>query len=440
MTANYVLLETVTVGAAGATSVAFNNIPQTGYTDLVVKVSSRSSVSGANDYPIIKFNGSTSSYSLIGLAGNGSTVSTYTDTSIYGIGAGGTQTASTFGNTEYYIPNYTGSTNKYLSIDGVNENNGTTATAAIIAGLWSNTAAITSFTLEPYNAGQIFVQYSTFSLYGIAAVGTTPTIAPKATGGDIIQTDGTYWYHAFLSSGTFTPSVGLSADALIIAGGGSGGYGGGGGAGGAGGLCYAPSASLTTTSYSITVGAGGATTFPSSGSTNGSNSVFNSITANGGGGGGANSGGDAGRNGGSGGGADANTSSAAGGTSTQTSGTGYTGYGNAGGAGGNNGSLYSSGGGGGAGAAGGSAVAQSTGGAGGNGLNTWSSWASATGTGVSGYYAGGGGGNAATGGAAGLGGGGTVGQNGTANTGGGGGGASGQSGGSGIVIIRYLVA
>jgi hypothetical protein len=39
MTANYVLLEKITVGAAGASSVTFSGIPQTGYTDLVVKAS-----------------------------------------------------------------------------------------------------------------------------------------------------------------------------------------------------------------------------------------------------------------------------------------------------------------------------------------------------------------------------------------------------------------
>jgi hypothetical protein len=41
MPANYVLLETAVVGAAGATSVTFNSIPQTGYTDLVIKYSLR---------------------------------------------------------------------------------------------------------------------------------------------------------------------------------------------------------------------------------------------------------------------------------------------------------------------------------------------------------------------------------------------------------------
>jgi hypothetical protein len=41
MTANYVLLEKITVGAATAASVTFSGIPQTGYTDLVVKASNK---------------------------------------------------------------------------------------------------------------------------------------------------------------------------------------------------------------------------------------------------------------------------------------------------------------------------------------------------------------------------------------------------------------
>ena len=56
MPSNYVLLEKVTVGAAGAASVTFTSIPQTGYTDLVVKMSARST-SGA-DWNSVSFNGS----------------------------------------------------------------------------------------------------------------------------------------------------------------------------------------------------------------------------------------------------------------------------------------------------------------------------------------------------------------------------------------------
>jgi hypothetical protein len=95
------------------------------------------------------------------------------------------------------------------------------------AGLWNNTAAITSLTIAVTGASQTIG--STFYLYGISNV----TSGSKATGG-VVSSDGTYWYHTFPFSGTFTPTQSLTADYLVIAGGGGGGvhHGGGGGAGG----------------------------------------------------------------------------------------------------------------------------------------------------------------------------------------------------------------
>jgi hypothetical protein len=114
-------------------------------------------------------------------------------------------TASTFASADIYIPNYTSSDYKSISIDTVTEKNATDAYMRLTAGLWSNTAAITSIGLNCSASGN-FVQYSTFYLYGVAKLGTTPAIVPYATGGDTIMTDGTYWYHTFISSGTFTPA------------------------------------------------------------------------------------------------------------------------------------------------------------------------------------------------------------------------------------------
>jgi hypothetical protein len=105
----------------------------------------------------------------------------------------------------------------------------------------------------------VLLQYSTFYLYGVSKLGTTPAIVPYATGGDTIMTDGTYWYHAFTSSGTFTPTKGLSCDVLVVAGGGAGGaelIGGGGGAGGR--YCISAQSLASGTGYTVTVGAGGA--------------------------------------------------------------------------------------------------------------------------------------------------------------------------------------
>ena len=57
MANTYTLLETVTVGAAGAASVTFNSIPQTGYTDLVIKCSVRGTASALYASLAVRFNG-----------------------------------------------------------------------------------------------------------------------------------------------------------------------------------------------------------------------------------------------------------------------------------------------------------------------------------------------------------------------------------------------
>jgi hypothetical protein len=432
MPANYILLERIELNASAA-SITFNNIPQTGYTDLKVVASSRGSSSGPAEANRIHFNGDTTNTNYTGkrLLGSGTAASSDQTTAItpgfFNDLAGAT--ANTFANSEVYIPNYTGSNSKSYSIDTVTENNGTEAYSALVAVRWSGTAAITSMTFTPESAGN-FVSGSTFSLYGLAALGTTPVIAPKASGGNRIDYDGTYWIHTFLTSGTFTPQTALSCDYLVVAGGGGGAgvasggsYGApGGGAGGlrstvtatgGGGSLESKLSVASGTAYTVTIGAGGAR------SEKGSNSVFSTITSEGGGLAPAGSGG-----------------SGAGafsfGTLTPGSGTANQGYAGAAAA-----SNTSPGGGGGAGGAGSSAR---TGGA---GVTTS---ISGTSTAYAGGGAGGWGGTATAGG--GNGGAASTNQNGfpgTVNTGGGGGGSSvnggdtlGAAGGSGIVIIRYL--
>jgi hypothetical protein len=441
---NYILLERIELNASAA-SVTFSSIPQSGYTDLKLVHSSRVSRAAYHDSILLSFNGLTTNRSQRRIYGTGSSVASTADTLMYGGQApGSTATANTFGSSEIYIPNYTSSNFKSSSEEGVSENNATNAQADMNANLWSSTAAITSITLTPESGGT-FNQFSTFSLYGRAAVGTTPVIAPKASGGNNITTDGTYWYHTFTATGAFVPQTGLSCDLLVIGAGAGGAKTGGGGSGV---LTYSAANSLTATSYTVTVGAGGSggTTSTAAG-VDGTSSSVNSVTGTGGTGGR---------------GIGMGTDPAAGGS----------GGGNSGGAGGANGPYQGGGGGGGAGSAGTAGTYSGSGGynpggAGGTGVNTYSSWATATSTGVSGYYASGGGGgggyrNSGTpvaaggtassggGGAGGSGGGSTAtnGTNGTANTGGGGGGGgvaavtdgNGGTGGSGIVIIRYPIA
>ena len=450
---NYILLETITVGEAGASSVTFNNIPQTGYTDLKIVVSARTN--GADTPILMYFNTDTTdaNYTVKRLFGSGSAASSAGYSAPYAFYADvSTYTSNTFNNNEIYIPNYSGANKKSFSVDSVNENNATGADMALTAGLWSGssgTSAITAIKLNTVSGS--FVQYSTFSLYGLAAVGTTPVIAPYASGGDIIQTDGTYWYHAFLSSGTFTPAKGLSCDVLVVAGGGSGGLGNGAGGGGAGGLLTASSQLLTSgASYTCTIGAGGSANGVQSPGSNSliSGTGLSTITATGGG----NGMGEANTTG------NANGGSGGGGSYNRSPGTGISGQGYGGGTGqaGTNGSGA---GGGGAGAVGGNGVAQTYGGNGGNGIYSTLTDAIGAVTGLgqlsSGhyYFAGGGGGAGyhTVAGTGGLGGGGAAGLNpstpptpGTPNTGGGGGArdtgsTNSANGGSGVIVLRYAI-
>jgi hypothetical protein len=255
-------------------------------------------------------------------------------------------------------------------------------------------------------------------------------------------------------------SFGATLVETLVVGGGGGGGGGfnddAAGGGGGGGAFLPGSLVLTgTTSYGVTVGGSGTAGSGSSNvrGGNGGDSIFSTVTANGGAGGGTYSGfGDMGMNGISNGNASGSGGGGAG-TNTNPGGTGGV-YGSSGGSHtgtGQSNNSTSCGGGGGAGGIGSNGVANSTGGNGGIGKSSSISGALV-------YYAGGGAGGSSQGatGGGGLGGGGDRGApgsgdgngnngfSGIANTGGGGGGASagnttvsGGTGGSGIVIIKY---
>ena len=306
----------------------------------------------------------------------------------------------------------------------------------------SDTAATVAVPAAVYNnvtAGRV-VTITVTNTDGSTSSGVNKTALALPSGGNI-STSGGYRIHTFNSSGTFVNTIAsLSTEYLIVAGGGGGGAQTGGG-GGAGGMRTGTS-TLSATSYSITVGAGGTkapaqSSPPRAGS--GTDSVFNSITSIGGGGGGSYQGGSinsqsTGANGGSGGGGAAMSS---------PGGSGTSGQGNNGGQG-RNGTEYDGGGGGGASQAGTSGDSGSHGGDG--------SASSITGSSVT--YAGGGGGCGQGGNPVGSGGagGGADGGNdvqpgtaATANRGGGGGGSrdyggvggGATNGGSGVVIVRY---
>jgi hypothetical protein len=169
---NMIPISTVTVGSGGAATIEFNSIPQT-YTDLCVMLSGRTTANGDNYGQIdLSFNGAPSgtAYSWRRLMGNGASASSASGSSDNAIDLwqinGSGSTSSTFGNSSYYIPNYTSSNNKSVSADGVTENNATQALAQLYAGLWADTSPITSIRFT-VTYGTSFAQHSTATLYGI---------------------------------------------------------------------------------------------------------------------------------------------------------------------------------------------------------------------------------------------------------------------------------
>lgn len=460
MAGTYKLIASSVLGSA-ANAVTFSSIPNT-YTDLVIRMSARANT--------------VTNFTSLRLQVNDSTNNDVSWTNMYGTGAaalsdanngvtqpaaflvnvlpGTSTTNNVFNSVEMHIPNYAGSAKKVIQSFAVTENNSSSTNTRIAANaaLIQATDAVTKIRIDAgSNTSVQFVAGSSFYLYGLES--PAQQFTAKATGGDI-TTDGTYVYHTFRQSGTFTPSQSLSVDVLQI-GGGGGSAGGeftastitGTGGGGSGGLLYYTGQSVSS-AQTVTVGAGG------SGNAAGSSSQFGSLTASTGGG-------NTGSNGASGGGGTGLNNQAGGSWSSLGGGTGTSGQGSNGGQGfadpAQGYPAIAGGGGGGKAAAGGTASAY-TAGAGGAGVSTYSAWGQATLTGqnVSGtwFYAGGGGGGANGGspGAGGNGGGGAgksgiSGFNGLGNTGGGGGGSgtgssgvtlAASNGGSGVVIVRYV--
>jgi len=172
---NKTLIERVEVNPATST-ISFSSIPTDGtYTDLYLMLSLRNSTN--TNYFTLKFNSSTSNFSQKELQGEGSGTpasASRTDSVIRLSVATGNFTGNTFGSTQITIPNFASSNNKSFSVNAVTENNATLSYQAIIAGLWSNTSAISSIDLvSPAN----FVQYSSASLYGVSSGSDGITVA-----------------------------------------------------------------------------------------------------------------------------------------------------------------------------------------------------------------------------------------------------------------------
>jgi hypothetical protein len=163
-------LQVVTVGAAGASSVSFTNIPNT-YSHLQIRWIARDDFNSQASDANMRFNSdSGSNYSWHQLIGDGSSAQAYASTSQTaartGIIVGSTGGSNVFGSTVLDILDYA-NTNKNKTIRNLAgwDGNGT-GSIALNSAAWLSTSAITSITITP-RVGTNFQQYSQFALYAV---------------------------------------------------------------------------------------------------------------------------------------------------------------------------------------------------------------------------------------------------------------------------------
>jgi hypothetical protein len=165
------LIQTQTL-ATPAAAIVFSSIPQT-YADLRLVFSVRAQrTSNTWDSIVMYFNGLTTNYSsrLIYSQAGGAVAtnsgSNQATLAFVQYAPSATATANMFGNGEMYIPNYAGNKFKQTISSSVAPTLSVSDNIfTYSAGLWSNTAAISSITIAP--ASLNLETNSSVSLYGI---------------------------------------------------------------------------------------------------------------------------------------------------------------------------------------------------------------------------------------------------------------------------------
>jgi hypothetical protein len=152
------------------TSVTFSSIPST-YSHLQIRVTAKTDRALNRDTALLTFNSDTgTNYVAHALFGDGSSAQAQYQApaqsiQLYRI-AGNSSATNIFGTLIIDLLDYT-STNKNTTVralGGVDTNGA--GEIWLNSGLWLNTAAVSTIRLAPGNATN-FLQYSTFSLYGV---------------------------------------------------------------------------------------------------------------------------------------------------------------------------------------------------------------------------------------------------------------------------------
>jgi hypothetical protein len=162
-------IATTTLNVA-ASSITFSSIPQD-YTHLQIRGISRDARAVTINSINIRFNSDSGlNYSLHALNGNGSSATSFAETSqslaYIASSAGASAGANIFSATVADILDYA-NTNKFKtlrSLTGVDLNG--SGETKLWSGNWRSTSAITSISLTP-NGSANFAQYSSFALYGL---------------------------------------------------------------------------------------------------------------------------------------------------------------------------------------------------------------------------------------------------------------------------------
>lgn len=169
------LISTITSTGSSPT-MAFTNIPAT-YTDLLLVASIRTTQSTTITSLYSYFGTALAAplrtgYNSKNLIGSPSLLSySQSNDSQWNIDyavSGANSTSNTFGTVQLYMPNYTSSVDKYVSAEGLAENNSATAGRIIFGGsnTSGNAASPVGYWAIELNANN-FVAGSTASLYGI---------------------------------------------------------------------------------------------------------------------------------------------------------------------------------------------------------------------------------------------------------------------------------
>jgi hypothetical protein len=193
MANTFVKLSSVTVGAGGASTISFSNIPQS-YTDLKVVLSTRRSAANVWGTYLLTVNGD--NLNAVGISygqtygqGTGSSFShngRFAASMVASEGVGSGSTADVFDNAEITLADYCNNKNlKNIQTEAVGENQATTAysifgTLNILATDPINSVTFTS------GSGN-FVEHSNAILYGVfnadvSAVPSAPTIGTATAG------------------------------------------------------------------------------------------------------------------------------------------------------------------------------------------------------------------------------------------------------------------